>query len=92
MQSGLCDQIPEFSIYWIILLFDACNHITVTLNCVIVTVVIIHLKRSAPKNVNPVIIYLLTIKSFQTCMNVFVLNTREDILKNEENGAVLGQH
>ncbi len=27
----------------------------------------------------------------QTCMNVFVLNTKEDILKNVYNQAVLGQ-
>ncbi len=34
--------------------------------------------------------FLLTLMYFQTCMNVFVLlNTKEDILKNEGNGAVL---
>ncbi len=26
--------------------------------------------------------------SFQTCMNVFVLNTKEDILKNEGNSSI----
>ncbi len=36
--------------------------------------------------------HLLTLKYFQTCMNVFVLlNTKEDILKNEGNRAVLDQ-
>ncbi len=34
--------------------------------------------------------HLLILKYFQTCMNVFVLlNTKEDILKNEGNRAVL---
>ncbi len=33
------------------------------------------------------------LKYFQTCMNVFVLlNTKEDILKNVRNRAVLGLH
>ncbi len=32
---------------------------------------------------------LLSLKYFQTCMNVFVLNTKEDILKNVWNRAVL---
>ncbi len=40
----------------------------------------------SPKNEND----LLTLKYFQTCMNVFVLqNTKEDILKNVENRADL---
>ncbi len=35
--------------------------------------------------------HLLSLKYFQTCMNVFVLpNTKEDILKNVGNRAVLG--
>ncbi len=33
--------------------------------------------------------HLLTLKYFQTCMNVFVLNSKEDILKNVRNRAVL---
>ncbi len=33
-----------------------------------------------------------TLKYFQTCMNVFVLNTKEDILKNVWIWAVLGWH
>ncbi len=36
---------------------------------------------------------LLPLKYFQTCMNVFILlNTKEDILKNVGNRAVLGHH
>ncbi len=37
--------------------------------------------------------HLLSLKLFQSCMNVFVLlNTKEDILKNVGNRAVLGHH